>query len=258
MTDRTVLHAVDLGRRFGKHVALRGVDLELAPGRVTALLGANGAGKSTLLRLAVGLLQPQTGSLRVLGLDSCRDAETLRQRIGYVPDRPDAPGALTVDELCRFAAAHYRRWDATRVDELIDRLEVPRRQRFRTLSKGQAMGAMLVLALGHDPELLLLDEPFGGLDPLVREEVLRCVLDAWRGDERTILCATHELELAARIADDVAILAEGALCAHASVEDLLGTDAPGDLPRGLHAALVRATRTSPSHAETPHLETVPC
>lgn len=110
------------------------------------------------------------------------------------------------------------------------------------MSKGQGTKAMLVLALAHEPGVLLLDEPFGGLDPLVREDVLRAVLGALPEGGRTVLCATHELDLAARIAEDVALLADGRVRAHGTVAEVLGDDEPADLPRGLHDALAAAVR----------------
>ncbi len=229
--------------RFGRTVALDGLDLQVEPGKVTVLLGPNGAGKSTLMRLAIGVLRPRSGTLSVLGRDPVREPDAVRRRVGYVPDRPDAPAWMRLNELLRFAAAHWPGVDLDTARALADRLAVPVDTRLGAMSKGQAMKTMLVLALAHDPELLMLDEPFGGLDPLVREDVLRGVLGALRDDRRTVLCATHELDVAARIADRVAVVTAGVLRAHGTVDEVLGDGAAevADVPRRLHEALERAT-----------------
>ncbi len=236
-----------LTKRFGRALALDGLDLELVSGQTTVLLGENGAGKSTLLRLALGVLRPHRGSLIVAGRDPWRDPDSVRRSVGYVPDRPDAPSWMTIVELCRFMAAHQPGWHVSHSEDLIERLDIPRERKLGQMSRGQAMKVMLVLAVGHDPDVLLLDEPFGGLDPVVREEVLRTVIGAMQTDGRTILCATHELDVAARIADRVAIIADGRVRRHGAVAEVLNGDDSAELPRGLHDALVAATE-----------EVVPC
>jgi ABC-2 type transport system ATP-binding protein len=124
--------------------------------------------------------------------------------------------------------------------ELAARLAVPLHTRIKELSRGDGMKAMLVAALAGEPELLLLDEPFAGLDPLVREEVLQAVVEALRDGERTVLCATHELEIAARIADRVAVLDRGRIVRHGDLGEVLGEDEPAQAPAGLHRVLAEA------------------
>jgi ABC-2 type transport system ATP-binding protein len=222
--------------------ALAGVDLRLAPGKVTVLLGSNGAGKSTLMRLLLGVLRPQRGVVRVFGQDPLRAHAAVVQRIGYVPDVPDVHPWLTPARLFAFLAPHYPTWNASLCAQLSAQLTVPLHTKFKALSRGQGMKAMLVAALSSEPELLLLDEPFAGLDPLVREEVLGGVVAALRDGERTVLCATHELELAARIADDVAVLHAGQVTQHGALSDVLGANEPAQAPRGLHRVLAAACR----------------
>jgi ABC-2 type transport system ATP-binding protein len=225
----------DFGR---KRRVLRDLDLQLEPGKVTVLLGSNGAGKSTLLRLLLGVLRPAAGTVRVFGLDPLRAHRAVLERIGYVPDTPDAYPWMTPRALFAFLRPHYPRWNPQQCAELAERLAVPTTTRFRSLSRGQGMKAMLVAALAGGPDLLLLDEPFAGLDPLVREEVLQGLVAELRDGERTVLCATHELEIAARIADRIAVLHDGRIVRHGDLAEVLGaTDEPAQVPSGLHRLL---------------------
>ena len=124
-------------------------------------------------------------------------------------------------DLMRFARAHYATWNDALAQELIDQLAVPVKTKLGDLSRGEGMKVMMVLALAVEPELLLLDEPFAGLDPVVRDDVLRAVIGALRQGERTVLCATHELDVAARIADRVAVLEGGRIAAHGTLTEVL-------------------------------------
>ena len=240
-----VLDVRGLEVRFWKKRVLCGLDLQLAPGKVTVLLGGNGAGKSTLLRVLLGVLRPRAGTVRIFGQDPLRRHRAVLQRIGYVPDVPDAPPFLSPHELYRFLQPHYPTWNVARCDELCARLQVPLHTKFKALSRGQGMKAMLVAALACEPELLLLDEPFAGLDPLVREEVLGGIVAALKDGERTVLCATHELEIAARIADRVAVMCNGRIERHGDLAEVLGqTDEPAAAPRGLHDLLASVAHES--------------
>ena len=178
-----------------------------------------------------------------------REHRTVLQRVGYVPDVPDCYPWMTALDLFKFLAPQYATWNATACRELCDRLQVPLRTKVKALSRGQGMKLMLVAALAPEPELLLLDEPFAGLDPLVKEEVLGGVLEALRGAERTVLCATHELDVAARIADRVAVLERGRIVEHGSLAEVLGQDEPVQIPHGLQRVLAANVRASVRGAE---------
>ena len=218
-----------LGKRFARLAVLNELDLELAPGQVTVLLGTNGAGKTTLLRLALGVLRRDAGTLRVLGVDPQRDPAAVRARVGYVPASPDAYPWMSPRDLYAFLRPHYPGFTLAHALALAGTLGVPLDRAFAKLSRGEAMKAMLVAALAHRPRLLLLDEPFSGLDPLVRDDVL---------------CATHELEVAARLADRVAILAHGRVERHGTLGDVLGEGRgdgePAQVPDRLRQALREA------------------
>lgn len=230
------LVARGLVKRFGKRRVLDGLDLAVAPGQVTALLGENGQGKTTLMKLALGVLAPDGGSLTVAGCDPLKQPRPLRERVGYVPAQPDAYGWMTVRDLFRFLAPQYPTWDRALAAELVERLRIPDSTPFKALSRGEGMKAMLAAALAPRPQLLLLDEPFAGLDPLVREEVLRNIIGELRDGERTVLVATHDLDVVARIADRVAVLAHGRIVEHGPLA--AGEDAAA-APARLRDALAR-------------------
>jgi len=241
------LVARGLKKRFGKRIVLAGVDLEVAPGLVTALLGENGQGKTTLMKLALGVLAPDGGTITVAGFDPLKQPRPLREQVGFVPAQPDAYGWMTVRDLFRFLEPQYPTWDRAYADALVQQLRIPEKTSFKAMSRGEGMKAMLAAALAPRPPLLLLDEPFAGLDPLVREEVLRGVIGELRGGERTVLLATHDLDVVARVADRVAILADGRIRAHGTLEEVLGgastgDDAAGSAPAKLRDALESARR----------------
>lgn len=204
----TVVSVQGLEVHFPGCDALRGVDLQIASGTVFALLGENGAGKTTLIRVLTGFLQSTRGQCRVLGLDPQTDAQTIRQRIGYVSDAPALYDWMQVDEIGWFAAAFYPEGFLERFQESIAHYEVPKDRKIKHLSKGQRAKVALALALAHDPELLILDEPTSGLDPLVRREFLESMLDRV-ATGRTVLLSSHQISEVERVADEVAILHQG-------------------------------------------------
>ncbi|MCA8976096.1 MAG: ABC transporter ATP-binding protein [Planctomycetes bacterium] len=224
---------------FGRKRVLRGLDLAIEDGAVTVMLGQNGSGKSTLLRVLLGVLRPAAGTVRLFGQDPLLAHREVLSRIGYVPDVPDVYPWMTARDLFRFLEPQYPTWNAALCGELVERLAVPLRTRFRSMSRGQGMKAMLTAALAPEPELLLLDEPFAGLDPLVREQVLQGVVEALREGERTVLCATHELDIAARIADRVAVLQDGRIVQHGTLAEVIGQEEPVQVPSGLQRVMSR-------------------
>lgn len=205
----TIASLVGVDITLGGTPVLRGASLALEPGRLTVLLGRNGVGKSTALRMLSGALLPDRGEVRVEGVDPCR-VPSIRSRIGYVPSAPDLPPWMSLDDAARFEARLRPQWSTARLERLIDALSVPRSRPVAKLSKGQAAAAQLALCLAAEPTLFLLDEPFAGLDVLARDAFLSAFISELELEGRAALVTTHDLDLAARIADRVVLLENGA------------------------------------------------
>lgn len=243
MTAEHPLLFHDVHAGYGRRVVLHGTTLAVPAGSTTVLLGSNGEGKTTLLRVALGLVDARQGQVRVLGRDPARRSRAVRERVGFVPATPDVYGWMKVPDLFRFLAAHYPTWSKARAQGLVDALEVPTDVPFKHLSRGQGMKAMLAAALAPDPEVLLLDEPFAGLDPLVREEVLRQVITAVGDRPRTVLCVTHDLDVAARLADRVALMAGGRITKEGPAAEFTAPREEAPTPASLRDALAQAVGT---------------
>jgi ABC-2 type transport system ATP-binding protein len=207
-----------LWRRFGDRDALQEVDLVLEPGTVLGLVGKNGAGKTTIIQHLLGLLRAQRGRVRVFGLDPVAQPARVLGRIGYLAEERSLPGWMTVGELMRYTAAFYPRWDAAYAARLCDDFQLDPRQKVRTLSRGQHARAALVTALAHRPELLLLDEPSSGLDPVVRRDVLEAILHTVAEEGRTVLFSSHLLDEVERMSDRLALIDRGRILLAGSLE----------------------------------------
>src|SRR5262245_1254098 len=199
--------------------ALDRLSLSVPKGAIFALLGDNGAGKSTTIRILNGLTPPDGGWARVLGHDAWDDAWRLRQRIGYVPERPKFYDWMTVSEIGWFTSGFQRKGFLNRYLDLAEEFLLEPRARLSTLSKGQYAKVGLALALAIDPELLILDEPTSGLDLLVRREFLSSMVEL-AGEGRTILISSHQVAEIERIASHVAFLARGRVLLSAPMEQL--------------------------------------
>lgn len=209
-----------LTMRFGKAEVLRGVDLDVREGSVTAMLGRNGIGKSTLMKILIGLFAPTGGTARVLGLDPVKRGPEVRGLVGYVPDRLELPKWMTIADHFRFLEPFYPTWDKALVADLTKRLDLDASAKVATLSKGQKAKHALIAGLAHRPALLLLDEPFSGLDPIVRHEVLTAVMGHLRDEGRSVLVVSHSMGDVERIADRVVVLDEGRITLDADLEDV--------------------------------------
>src|SRR3954467_13148137 len=177
-----VIHVENVTRRYGHTLALDDISLSVPRGVVFGLVGANGAGKTTLIRHVLGLLRAETGSVRVFGRDPVKDPVGILSRIGYLSEENDLPGWMRVRELLRYSRAFYPGWDDAYADELRTMFALDPAAKIKTLSKGQKARAGLVIALAYRPELLVLDEPSSGLDPIVRRDILGAVLRTIAGE----------------------------------------------------------------------------
>src|SRR3989338_8634044 len=174
--SESVINVSELTRRFGATMALASVSLVLPRGAVYGLVGANGAGKTTLIKHVLGLLRAESGSVRVFGLDPVAEPVAVLSRIGYLSEENDIPGWMRVDELLRYSRAFYPAWDDGYAEALRQAFALDPTATIRTLSKGQKARAGLLVALAFRPELLVLDEPSSGLDPIVRRDILAAVI----------------------------------------------------------------------------------
>ncbi len=207
--SESVIEVSDLTRRFGAKTALASVSLSMPRGAVYGLVGANGAGKTTLIKHLLGLLRAESGSVRVFGLDPVADPVSVLSRIGYLSEENDIPGWMRVDELVRYSRAFYPGWDDAYTEELRNTFAIDPTARIRNLSKGQKARAGLLLALAHRPELLVLDEPSSGLDPIVRRDILGAVIRTVADQGRTVLFSSHLLEEVEQVADHVTMISRG-------------------------------------------------
>jgi ABC-2 type transport system ATP-binding protein len=206
--------------RYGRALACQNVTLSVASGSVYALLGRNGAGKSSLVRCLLGEQRPAAGRAFLFGADSWKTRRRAMARVGIVPEEPDAPPAMSARQLSEFCRRVYPSWDAAGVSARLERFGVPAKTPFGRLSKGQKGQVMLALALGHSPEVLVLDDPTLGLDVVARgvlyEEIVGDLAD--RGT--TVFLTTHDLAGFEAIATHVGILKEGRLILDEEIERL--------------------------------------
>src|SRR5437667_6569225 len=218
--SESVVTVSELTRRFGATTALGSVSLSMPRGAVYARVGANGAGKTTLIKHILGLLRAESGSVRVFGLDPVADPVAVLSRIGYLSEENDLPGWMRVDELIRYTSAFYPKWDDAYADELRQTFALDRAAKIKELSKGQKARAGLLIALAHRPELLVLDEPSSGLDPIVRRDILGAVIRTIAGEGRTVLFSSHLLEEVEQVADHVTMINQGTIVLSAPLSEI--------------------------------------
>lgn len=217
------LHFERVTRRFGAKTAVDELDLSVEPGTILGLVGRNGSGKTTSLSLAHGILYPDAGSIRVLGSDPVTDGMELRTRVSLMAEESALYPWMTVREILDFGASLHPNWDAKLAADVCDRLKLEKEQKIRHLSRGSRAKVSLALAVSVRPELLLLDDPTAGLDPLVRREVLQGVLEAVSDEGGAVVYASHLVHDIERVADDVVFLDAGKKRFEASVERLKET-----------------------------------
>ncbi len=207
-------------RRFGRVMALDGLTLAVEPGTVLGLVGRNGAGKTTSLRLAHGILHADRGRIRVLGLDPVTQGLEVRTRVSLLSEESALYPWMRVREILDFAGRLNPRWDSALARELGERLGLDPRSRIATLSRGNRAKVSLTLAVACRPEVLLLDDPTAGLDPLVRREVLEEILGTVSEKGGAVVYASHLVHDVERVADRVAVLDGGKLRLEGSLDEI--------------------------------------
>lgn len=212
-----------LTRQFGNKTALDDVSLAVPRGGVFGLIGGNGAGKTTLIKHILGMLKAQSGTVQVFGLDPVQNPVGTLGRIGYLSEDRDLPNWMRVGELLRYTQAFFPTWDEVYAEELRQAFDLDATARIKTLSRGQRARAGLLVALAHRPELLVLDEPSSGLDPVVRRDILGAIIRTIADEGRTVFFSSHLLDEVERVADRVAIIHQGRVMLTSSMDEIKDT-----------------------------------
>jgi ABC-2 type transport system ATP-binding protein len=219
----SVIRVDHLTRHFGAKAALDRVSLTVLRGSVFGLVGENGAGKTTLIKHILGLLRAEAGSIHVFGLDPVRDCVGVLSQIGYLSEENDLPGWMRVSEFLGYMRAFYPNWDDDYAAELRSAFDLDPYGRLRNLSKGQRARVSLVAALAYRPDLLVLDEPSSGLDPIVRRDILGAIIRTIADQGRTVLFSSHLLDEVESVSDHVAMLHRGHVLFCAGLDDIKET-----------------------------------
>jgi len=222
MSGEPVLCCSGLGKRYGRRTwALRDCDLELPQGRIVGLVGANGAGKTTLLHLAIGLLRPTEGTVRMFGEPLRLDQSAKLARIGFVAQDHPLYRRFTVADLLHFGRSMNRHFDLTGARDRLAGIGIALERRASTLSGGQQAQVALTLALAKQPRLLVLDEPVASLDPVARRDFFRTLLDAVAESDLTVVLSSHVVAELERVCDHLVLLHEGRVLLTGAIDDLL-------------------------------------
>ena len=238
-----------LTRRFGKTLAVDGISMAVPEGSIYALVGANGAGKTTLIKLLMNILRPNAGTSSVLGIDSRQLSGKAFERIGYVSENQELPEGMTVAGMLDYFRAFYPTWDRALEQQLVKQFDLPLERRIKNLSRGMKMKAAFASSLAYRPKLMVLDEPFSGLDPLVRDELIEGLLE--RAPETTIFLSSHDLAEIESFSSHVGYLENGRILFSEEMavlndrfrEVTVTLESPAPLPGNLPATWLQAQTT---------------
>jgi ABC-2 type transport system ATP-binding protein len=220
MSDSFPIEMSGVVKQFGRKPVLEAVNMSVPAGQTFAFLGRNGAGKTTTIRMLLGLIKPDAGKVRVLGFDPQSEPTEVRRRVGYVAEDQAMFGWMRVRQIISFVKPFYPTWDDKWAKQLAERFELPMTTKVRHLSKGQGVRLALLLALSHRPDLVILDDPTLGLDPIMRKEFLRDLVTYLQGERVTVFFSSHLLYEIEPVADAVAILDRGRIVRQATTEEL--------------------------------------
>ena len=221
MTNTPVILTHNLTKSYGELAAVRELNLSVEPNSITAFLGQNGAGKSTTIKMLLGMVRPSSGEGTVLGkrITNAEENRAMRQRVAYVAEDKPLYGYMTVEQTMRFASSFYTDWHTDSARRLLNEYKLPPQRKIKTLSKGMRTKLALLLAFARRPELLILDEPSEGLDPVGIENLLQ-ILVARAAEGVTIFFSSHQIAEVERVADHVCILDNGRLLVDAPLDQL--------------------------------------
>ncbi len=242
-----------VSKSYQQHKVLNKISLNLPQGHVMGLLGQNGAGKTTLLKLCLGLLKADRGEIRVMEAPAWELPPKVKEQVGYVAQKSDTLHWMNVSQLLDYTGAFYQNWDAAKVTALMQRWQLDPKSRVSDLSEGQKQRVAIIQAIGHNPKLLILDEPVASLDPILRREFIRELIDINLENGTSVLFSTHILSDLERVASDIAILRRGEICYQGSLDELkeryvrlhLRSNSP--LPRELPVQGLLHVEHTPNH-----------
>ena len=240
------INTQSLSKNFGRTTAVDNITLAVPEGSIYALVGANGAGKTTLIKLLMNILRPNAGTAKVLGVDSSKVGGSFFNRIGYVSENQELPEGMTVGGMLDYFRAFYPTWDRTLEEQLVRQFDLPLKRKLKHLSRGMKMKASFASSLAYRPSLIILDEPFSGLDPLVRDELIEGLIE--RAPETTIFLSSHDLAEIESFSSHVGYLQQGRLLFSEEMTALsnrfravtVTLANPAPLPRDLPAAWLEA------------------
>lgn len=218
--DNTIIEVSEISKSFRNKNVLDQLSLAIPRGSVYGLLGRNGEGKTTLIKCILGLLKPSSGSISVLSDDPWQFQESTKEKLGYVPQSDRPYPWLSVGQLIHYTASFYSRWNTPLVEKLVKEWEVDTEDKVGLLSEGQVQKVSIILSLGHEPELLIFDEPVASLDPGSRRQFLKTILEILSDRACTIFFSTHITSDLERVADRVAILKKGRIAFSGELDGL--------------------------------------
>ncbi|MDR1009538.1 MAG: ABC transporter ATP-binding protein [Opitutaceae bacterium] len=220
ITNMNIMETQNLSHTYWRTEAVRSLTFAIPQGGACALLGQNGAGKTTTIKMLMNLLRPTAGSATVLGADSRRLGPAQFRQIGYVSENQKTPAGMTVRGFLDFCRALYPAWDKALETKLLALFQLPPKRKLAHLSRGMRMKAMLLSSLAYRPKLIVMDEPFSGLDPLVRDELTHGLLELAGAGEWTLLISSHDIDDVERLVDRTVIIEAGKLLLDETLESL--------------------------------------
>lgn len=236
-------------RKEFRNFTLRDISFDLPRGYIMGFIGPNGSGKTTTLKLIMNLLRPDGGTIELFGQDHIRFERQVKQRIGFVYDEPVFYEQLSMQRMTSIIRPFYEKWNQPLFDKYMQRFDLNPQQKIKTLSKGMRTKYALALALSHGAELLIMDEPTAGLDPVFRRELLDILLDVMQQEENSILFSTHITSDLDRVADYITFIHKGAIVLSTQKDALyerytLVKGGPGELTDDLRKTLIGVSVTS--------------